>query len=152
MVSNVFPADFFNSLPPDFAGPGYRQASAHTVVEAAPIAEQFAAELCAAGFTSQEVFGMRLAFEEALVNGLRHGNGGDPTKEVRVAYCIRPEEVLVRIEDEGPGFNPHAVADPCAEENLERCCGRGVFLMRHYMTWVQFNERGNSVMMGKRRG
>jgi serine/threonine-protein kinase RsbW len=55
------------------------------------------------------------------------------------------------IEDEGPGFKPDELPDPRSEECLERACGRGVFLMRFYMTWVQFNERGNSVTMCKKK-
>jgi serine/threonine-protein kinase RsbW len=70
---------------------------------------------------------------------------------VRVRYQVNAEQFLVEIEDEGPGFDPEGVADPLAPENLERPGGRGVFLMRHYMTWVSFNERGNCVTMCRRR-
>jgi serine/threonine-protein kinase RsbW len=43
------------------------------------------------------------------------------------------------------------VPDPCAEENLERPCGRGLLLMQNYMTWVRFNETGNCVTMCRQR-
>jgi serine/threonine-protein kinase RsbW len=59
--------------------------------------------------------------------------------------------VVIEIEDEGDGFDPDALPDPSALENLERSCGRGVFLMRHYMTSVRYNRRGNRVTMWKRR-
>ena len=55
----------------------------------------------------------------------------------------------VRITDEGPGFDPSDVPDPTDVENLERPCGRGLMLMRHYMTDVHYNARGNSVSMRK---
>jgi len=70
---------------------------------------------------------------------------------VRVASLVRPQQVLLVIEDEGLGFEPDELPDPLAPENLERACGRGVFLMRHYMTWVRFNDRGNCVTLCKRR-
>ena len=53
------------------------------------------------------------------------------------------------ITDEGSGFDPLDVPDPTAVENLERPCGRGLMLMKHYMSEVDFNERGNSVRMAK---
>jgi serine/threonine-protein kinase RsbW len=55
----------------------------------------------------------------------------------------------VRIADQGPGFNPSDVPDPVAFENLERPCGRGLLLMRHYMTDVVFDPPGNCVVMSK---
>ena len=53
------------------------------------------------------------------------------------------------VEDDGPGFDPYQVDDPLDPENLTRPCGRGLFLMRHYMTWIHFNERGNAVLLCK---
>ena len=55
------------------------------------------------------------------------------------------------IADEGAGFDPCEVPDPTAPENLERPCGRGIMLMRHYMTTVAYNQRGNVVSMSKLR-
>jgi serine/threonine-protein kinase RsbW len=110
-----------------------------------------AATMAAAGYSERDQFGVRLALEEAVVNGLRHGNGGDPSKEVRVCYAVSPQEVLAEVEDEGPGFDPDAVPDPLAPENLERSCGRGLLLMRHYLTEVRYNARGNAVTLRKRR-
>jgi serine/threonine-protein kinase RsbW len=103
-------------------------------------------------YTEPELFAIRLAVEEALVNAIKHGNGSDPTKKVHIEYEIGPDEVRIRIEDEGPGFDPATVPDPTDPEYLERPCGRGLMLMRHYMSFVQFSERGNAVEMLKRKG
>jgi serine/threonine-protein kinase RsbW len=103
------------------------------------------------GYDRKEVFGVRLALEEALVNAVKHGNHHDPTKCVLATWHVGPNRVIIGIEDEGDGFDPHAVPDPCAPENLERSCGRGVFLMRHYMSSVRYNRRGNRVTMCMRR-
>jgi serine/threonine-protein kinase RsbW len=105
--------------------------------------------LTAAGFTERDVFGVRLALEEAIVNALRHGHRGDPTKSVRVRCLVSPDRILAEVEDQGPGFDPEQVPDPLAPENLERPSGRGLFLMRTYMTWIRFNARGNHVTMCK---
>jgi serine/threonine-protein kinase RsbW len=103
-------------------------------------------------YSEAEVFGVRLALEEALVNAVKHGSRNDPTKGVWASWHVGPHRVLVEIEDEGDGFDPRAVPDPCAPENLERSCGRGLLLMRTYMSWVRYNCRGNRVTMIKRRG
>jgi len=100
-------------------------------------------------FGEHEIFGIKLALEEALINAIKHGNQMDRTKNVRVAYRVDIERFDVMIADEGPGFNPSDVPDPTDVENLERPCGRGVMLMRHYMTEVQYSARGNSVSMSK---
>ena len=102
-------------------------------------------------YSGTEIFGVRLALEEALVNAVKHGNRNDPTKCVWASWHVRPRRVLVEIEDEGDGFDPRAVRDPCTPENLERSCGRGLLLMRTYMSWVRYNCRGNRVTMIKRR-
>jgi serine/threonine-protein kinase RsbW len=102
-------------------------------------------------FSEREIFGIKLALEEALVNAIKHGNRLDRTKKVRVAYHIREEVFYVRIADEGAGFDPDEVPDPTDIENLERPCGRGLLLMRHYMNEVQFLAPGNVCVMWKRR-
>lgn len=100
-------------------------------------------------FSERDIFCIRLALEEALVNAIKHGNQMDRTKKVHVVYHVRPERFDIKITDEGQGFDPEDVPDPTAVENLERPCGRGLMLMRHYMTEVVFNSRGNSVQLSK---
>ncbi len=57
----------------------------------------------------------------------------------------------IRIEDEGHGFDLESLPDPTLEENLEKPSGRGILLMREFMTKVEYNERGNCVILEKRR-
>ena len=96
-----------------------------------------------------DLFSIKLALEEALVNAIRHGNQYDRAKTVRVAYRLLPDRFEVHITDEGAGFDPSDVPDPTALEHLECPSGRGLMLMRHYMTEVSYNERGNGVSMAK---
>src|SRR5438067_5776846 len=99
--------------------------------------------------SDHDIFSIKLALEEALVNAIKHGNQLDQSKKVTVSYRVLGDGFEVQIRDEGPGFDPADVPDPTAIENLERPCGRGLMLMRHYMTDVNFSERGNSVIMSK---
>jgi serine/threonine-protein kinase RsbW len=96
-----------------------------------------------------DLFSIKLALEEALVNAIKHGNQLDRAKTVHVSYRLLSDRFEVHITDEGQGFDPNDVPDPTAVENLERPCGRGLMLMRHYMSEVQYNDRGNSVSMVK---
>ena len=96
-----------------------------------------------------EIFGIKLAVEEALINAIKHGNQMDRAKKVRVAYRLTHDRFEVKVTDEGPGFEPNEVPDPTDVENLDRPCGRGLMLMRHYMTEVTFRGPGNSVSMAK---
>ncbi len=111
--------------------------------------EQIEESLKANHFCANDLFGIKISLHEALYNAIRHGNRLDPDKKVHITYCIQPGRFEISITDEGPGFDPAAVPDCRAVENLERPCGRGLLMMRHYMTEVTFNERGNSISMTK---
>lgn len=96
-----------------------------------------------------EVFGIHLAMEEAIVNAIKHGNQDDPSKFVEVSIQIGKENFRIQITDEGSGFNPSEVPDPTEDENLELPSGRGLMLMRSFMSFVEYNDCGNSVKMEK---
>jgi serine/threonine-protein kinase RsbW len=100
-------------------------------------------------FSEIEIFSIKLALEEAIVNAIKHGNQMDRGKSVRVAYRIQTDRFDVLVVDEGPGFDPLDVPDPTAPENLERPCGRGLLLMRHYMSHIEYRGAGNIVFMSK---
>ena len=108
--------------------------------------------LVANTYTEHDIFAIKLAVEEALVNAMKHGNQLDPDKNVNVSYQITCERFDIRIADEGPGFNPEEVPDPTDPANIERPCGRGLLLIRGFMTDVQYHGRGNVVTMSKIRG
>ena len=114
-----------------------------------PLIESMAAAMATQGYPRKDSFGMRLALEEALLNSIRHGHQNDPNKRVEVRYRISREHVLVEVEDQGQGFDLSSLPDPTAPENLERTCGRGIFLMHAYTTWIRYNERGNCVTLCK---
>lgn len=120
-------------------------------VKARQVQEEIEQALRTNQFSERDVFSIKLAVEEALVNAIKHGNQLDRSKRVRVAYRVGPERFDVLIADEGVGFDPHDVPDPTTAENLERPCGRGLMLMRHYMSSVRFSASGNSVSMSKLR-
>jgi serine/threonine-protein kinase RsbW len=100
---------------------------------------------------SHDVFSVQLALEEAIVNAIRHGNRMDASKQVHVVCKMSPQRIFIEITDEGPGFDPEQVPDPTDDEHLECPGGRGIMLMRSYMSRVEYNETGNTVVMEKER-
>jgi len=115
--------------------------------EARRVQEDIEQALLAQQYDEREVFSIKLALEEALINAIKHGNQMDRGKKVSIRYRIHSERFDVRIIDEGTGFNPEDVPDPMAVENLERPCGRGLLLIRHYMTEVVYHPPGNRLSM-----
>lgn len=119
--------------------------------EARRLEDSLLAQVSRYGYSDAAIFAIKLALEEALNNAIRHGNGGDPAKTVQVTYDLSDRCTQITIVDQGRGFNPQAVPDPTADENLEKPGGRGIMLMRAYMDEVQYNPRGNEVRMVKNR-
>ncbi|MEI6474754.1 MAG: ATP-binding protein [Planctomycetota bacterium] len=99
--------------------------------------------LLSCGYGEAASFAIRLALEEALVNGFRHGNKGNPSKHVTVDCKIDSKGVELIVSDEGEGFDPGSVPDPTADENIDIPSGRGIMLMRAYMSSVEYLHPGN---------
>ena len=135
----------------DYRPDGWHHRAVHSCAEIEPVLTGVMEELQAAGYSRKEIFGVHLALEEAIVNAIKHGHRGDPTKEVRVRYRVTCAGVFAEVEDQGPGFDPRAVPDPTLPENRERPGGRGLLLMRAYTTWVRHHGRGNCVTLCQRR-
>ncbi|MFQ5664021.1 MAG: ATP-binding protein [Terriglobia bacterium] len=94
---------------------------------------------------------IRLALREALNNAVRHGSGLDPLKHIHVTCRFDPEEGLwLVVRDEGLGFDPETIPDPTTAENLERCSGRGLYMIRKLMDEVQFHDGGREIHMRRR--
>jgi serine/threonine-protein kinase RsbW len=103
------------------------------------------------GWDRRDLFGVELALEESLTNAIRHGNKLDESKPVEVECKASPQRLWLRVRDQGRGFHPNHVPDCTADENLECPGGRGLALIKAYMTRVEYNKRGNCVTMEKNR-
>jgi serine/threonine-protein kinase RsbW len=98
-----------------------------------------------------------VAVRESVINAIKHGNREDIEKLVTVEFAFEPvaspTELIVRVLDEGEGFEPEEIADPLAPENLLKASGRGIFFMRSFMDDVTIRrgpERGMEVRMVKK--
>src|SRR5438270_40606 len=117
-------------VPHEGGVPRWRREEVRSAEEMDRLLGAVAEEMAALGYPAKEAFAVRLALEEAVVNAHRHGHGGDWATPVGVCYHVGASSVVAQVEDRGPGFDPAAVPDPLAPENLERDHGRGLLLMR----------------------
>lgn len=117
-----------------------------------PLVNELIDAMLAREWSAAEQFRVQLAYEEAIMNAIRHGNRNDAKKMVTVEFECDQQTVTIRIEDEGKGFNPSEVPDPTTEELLEVPGGRGVLLISEIMSEVEYNDKGNAVTMIKKKG
>ena len=110
-----------------------------------------------AGLDEEALHWVGVAVRESVINAIKHGNGGDEHKQVHVEFTPldagRPSGIVIRVRDEGPGFDPETISDPLAPEDLLKASGRGIFLIRSFMDDVQLRklpEGGMEIRMTKR--
>ena len=102
-------------------------------------------------WSEADVFAVHMALEEAIMNSIKHGNKRNVDKQVRVRVKVFADHVLMTISDQGEGFDPKDLKDPCCPENLERDSGRGISLMKGFMDRVEYHQGGRTVTMRKKR-
>ena len=101
-----------------------------------------------AGLDEEARHWVNVAVRESVINAIKHGNREDFAKMVLVEFAVTPvvdpRELVVRVVDQGEGFEPDEVADPLAPENILKSSGRGIFFMRSFMDDVvlQRGEQG----------
>ncbi len=93
-----------------------------------------------AGFSEDDISSIAMAVREAAVNAVIHGNNYSRDKEVTASFEATDNDLVIRISDQGIGFNEQNIPDPLSPENILRGSGRGVFLMRAFMDEVHFRQ------------
>jgi serine/threonine-protein kinase RsbW len=109
------------------------------------------------GLDEDAVHWIGVAVRESVINAIKHGNREDLEKLVTVEFTfapvVEPSELVVRVLDQGEGFDPEEIADPLAPENLLKASGRGIFFMKSFMddvTLKRGSEGGMEVRMVKK--
>ena len=89
---------------------------------------------------------VQLGLQEALVNAVRHGNGNDPAKCLRIRRIETPRWLIWQVQDEG-----HGVPSPARRSRLPDQCeatgGRGLFLIHQCFDDVRWSRRGNRLQL-----
>lgn len=97
---------------------------------------------------SRENYGKILvSVMEAVNNAIIHGNKSDQTKFVEIELKMTNGSLTIVVQDEGAGFKHIDVPDPTQPENILKTSGRGVFLMKKLADEIEFNKKGNCVIM-----
>ena len=92
------------------------------------------------GLTEEQLSVLLLAVTEAATNAIIHANKCDVSKLVKIHAQIENSKLIVKVKDEGKGFDPATLPDPTRPENLLKDSGRGVYLMKVYMDEVKYNK------------
>lgn len=97
---------------------------------------------------SKDSYGkIMVAVMEAVNNAIIHGNKADLKKKVEIEFKSERGNLNVSVTDEGKGFKPGEVPDPTRPENIEEISGRGIFLMSKLADEIEFNRKGNNVIL-----
>jgi serine/threonine-protein kinase RsbW len=124
-----------------------------STLESVDSAEQIVlAEAEALGLDDDDLYRVGIAIPECMVNAVVHGNRYNSRKKVHLKVERTADRLTIVVRDEGEGFDPNAVPDPLAGENLLRGSGRGVMLMQSFMDEFQISQgqpQGTEVKMVK---
>jgi serine/threonine-protein kinase RsbW len=82
------------------------------------------------GYGDEQVDRLGMAVREAAANAVTHGNAYSADKSVHFSVEMNDGRLVVKLRDEGDGFEPSEVPDPTSVENLLRASGRGLLMMR----------------------
>lgn len=93
-----------------------------------------------AGVDEDDLMKVGMAVRESMVNAVVHGNRYNANKKVRFSVASDAERFIVRVADEGEGFDYDSLPDPLAPENLMKTSGRGIFLIRSLMDDFQLRR------------
>ena len=89
---------------------------------------------------------VQLGLQEVLVNAVRHGNGSDPRKTVRIRRIESPHWWIWQVQDQGPGLPPEGrIGD--LPQHCDALGGRGLFLIHHCFDDVRWSRRGNRLQV-----
>ncbi len=92
---------------------------------------------------------VKLCFDEAITNGVKHGNRENFSKVVRVRLFRDETHWGACIQDEGDGFRFEDIplTNETPEEALWRENGRGLPLMSLYMDECVYYDGGRTLVM-----
>ncbi|MBI3267698.1 MAG: ATP-binding protein [Planctomycetes bacterium] len=111
-----------------------------------------------ASLAGQERDDLKFALREICQNAFEWGNQKEPQRYIRVSYCLFADKIVLKISDEGEGFDPARVPDPkkdlrnvvlARKKAGKRPGGFGIYLVKKIMDEVVYNEKGNVVLLTK---
>lgn len=112
------------------------------------LVESFVQKVAKVYKVNGQIYGnILISLTEAVNNAIIHGNNSDESKTVKIQLRKASGRLFFRVTDEGSGFDPSNIPDPTRPENLLKCGGRGVFLMKELADSVKYLNNGTTVVM-----
>jgi serine/threonine-protein kinase RsbW len=81
-------------------------------------------------FNSDKFHNLMVAATELVLNAIVHGNKEDPERFVKVTAEFDNEKIVVKILDEGGGFELNEIPDPTLTGNVLKNSGRGLYIVK----------------------
>jgi serine/threonine-protein kinase RsbW len=108
------------------------------------------------GFSSDQVYDIRLALDEACTNIIEHGYGGEGKGDIRCSVENTEEGIKIILKDWGKKFDPDQIPKPDLNVELEdlKIRGLGLYLMKNLMDKIGYcidDGDGNTFVMTKRK-
>ena len=107
-----------------------------------------------------ELVALRAAFGESVDNAARHGNKNSANKRIDVTLRASKEKILIRVADEGDGFDHQSFMGLVAKEDEyvrgqakkppSRAGGLGIILMKKTTDVLRYIGKGNIVELEKK--
>ena len=138
---------------------GWVELTATSHVEYVERFRRFTELLYGTSLSEETKFQLRMALDELGRNAVEWGNRDDPRKRIHLTYLFLEDQIVVKIEDEGEGFETARVEDPTLDPlghiqrriaSGKRLGGFGVHLIRKLMDDVLYSAKGNVVILTKR--
>ena len=95
---------------------------------------------------------LAVVLTEGLVNAIKHASSTAPDKDIHVRINVSNKNLVVRIYDNGVGFDLESVPTPCFTSSGMEEKGRGIFILRSLMDTVKYtkSDSGNVLEMRKK--
>jgi serine/threonine-protein kinase RsbW len=108
--------------------------------ELLPDMEKFVMDIAIRANLAEDKYNnLALSVSEAAANSILHGNGNDKSKVVEITVTYDDKIISIRFKDQGKGFNLDSIPDPTAPENILKDHGRGIHIMKSFLSDLKFN-------------
>lgn len=112
------------------------------------LAENLVDNVCKSNNVHEDHYGnILIAVTEAVNNAIQHGNLESVDEVVKISVEMNEQELRFVVLDAGKGFDYKLLPDPTAPENIEKECGRGIFLMKSLADEVSYQNNGSQVTL-----
>ena len=125
-----------------------------TTFESVDLAEDITSRVAdATGFDKEDCYRISISVREGVINAVQWGNQQERSKKICLTFELAADRLVIRVLDQGAGFDLVDVPDALAEENLLKNSGRGILIIRSFMDELTVRRGchgGAEVVMAKR--